>query len=105
MVRGAERDRAVLSMAERKRRADADEVPQDAASASASEPAATPPAFRYQVSRERALFVFWRGRRVFTATGPAAERLLARLEGADPETKQMVLAKATGNFKRGNERR
>ena len=51
------------------------------------------------------MFVFWRGRRVFTATGSAAERLLARLEGIDADAQQMVLAKATGNFKRGNERR
>ncbi len=65
----------------------------------------TPREFRYQVTRASAVFVFWRGRRVFTATGSAAERLLARLEGIDADAQQMVLAKATGNFKRGNERR
>lgn len=51
------------------------------------------------------MFVFWRGRRVMTVTGRNAERLLARLDGIDPDGEQMVLAKLTGNFKRGNERR
>lgn len=61
--------------------------------------------FRHQVTKDRTVFVFWRGRRVMTVVGRDAERLLARLDGIDPDAEQMVLAKLTGNFKRGNERR
>jgi hypothetical protein len=41
---------------------------------------------------------------VTTLAGKEAERFLAKI-AADPGAAQMVMAKATGNFKRGNERR
>ena len=88
-------------MAARKARPRATNVPHDDEAFSGE----ALPAFCYQVTRERTVFVFWHGRRVLTATGAAAERLIARLEGIDADAQQMVLAKATGNFKRGNERR
>ena len=47
-----------------------------------------------------------RGRRVVTTVrGRAAAALLARLEQADEATVQQLLARATGNYRRGNERR
>lgn len=45
------------------------------------------------------------GRVVTTVRGQAAAALLARLEHADEPTVQQLLARATGNYKRGNERR
>ena len=45
------------------------------------------------------------GRDVVTVAGAAAQRLAAQLDGADDEQVQQLLARATGNFKRGNERR
>jgi len=39
------------------------------------------------------------------AGGAAAARFVRQAEGADEETVQGLLARATGNFKRGNERR
>ena len=45
------------------------------------------------------------GRQVVALSGSDARRVIDRLERAeDEEAEQMVLAKATGNFKRGNER-
>ncbi len=45
------------------------------------------------------------GRRVVTLAGPEAARLSERLErAADENERQLALARATGNFKRGNER-
>ena len=81
--------------------------PRSSGAASPDETAAQEPArdFRFQIAKDRTVFIFWRGRRVMTVTGRDAERLLARLEGLDPDAEQMVLAKLTGNFKRGNERR
>lgn len=46
----------------------------------------------------------WKGRTVTVLKGVGARRLLERVDGADPETVQLLLAKATGNFKHGNER-
>lgn len=42
---------------------------------------------------------------VTTLRGKTAVRFLARIEGKGPEGSQQVMARFTGNFKRGNERR
>ena len=44
------------------------------------------------------------GRLASTLRGAAADRLAARLERADERQAQHLLARATGNYKRGNER-
>lgn len=44
------------------------------------------------------------GRVVVTLGGTSAIRLLERLDRADDAQQQLLLAKATGNYKRGNER-
>ena len=36
--------------------------------------------------------------------GKAAERFAVRMDGADASAAQQLMARATGNFKRGNER-
>ncbi|MBA2597330.1 MAG: hypothetical protein H0T18_05025, partial [Chloroflexia bacterium] len=41
---------------------------------------------------------------VTTLAGKDAVRFLARVDGAGAEQAQLAMAKATGNFKRGNER-
>ena len=48
--------------------------------------------------------IAFHGRDVVTVAGADAQRLIARLDAADPEETQQLLARATGNFKRGNER-
>jgi hypothetical protein len=45
------------------------------------------------------------GRTVTTLRGAAADRFAARVVGLDPTAAQHLMARATGNFKRGNERR
>ena len=45
------------------------------------------------------------GREVTIVRGHAAERLTDRLAGAGDDETQDVLARATGNYRRGNERR
>lgn len=64
-----------------------------------------PEGFAWRAAKDGTVFVSWRGRVVRTYRGAEAMRLLARLEGADEDAVQMVLAKVTGNFRRGNERR
>ena len=50
------------------------------------------------------MLVAFRGRHVVTVAGRRADRLAAALAAADGEQEQLLLARATGNFKRGNER-
>lgn len=60
--------------------------------------------FSYRASRDGSVFIAWRGRTVTTLGGAAAQRFLAQAETLDEAGLQLLMAKATGNFKRGNER-
>ncbi|HEY1012354.1 MAG TPA: hypothetical protein VGE07_06570 [Herpetosiphonaceae bacterium] len=60
--------------------------------------------FSYRASKDGTVFIAWHGKTVTMLKGEAARRLLAKVEGADDETAELAMAKATGNFKRGNER-
>ena len=51
---------------------------------------------RVRISRDHRL--------VTTLAGPAAARFVNRVEDADPAAAQQLMARATGNYKRGNER-
>ncbi len=63
--------------------------------------------FSYRITKNGKLFVYWHGnygQREIVLRGTRAERLIRDLPGMNPEQQQLALAKATGNFKRGNER-
>ncbi len=61
--------------------------------------------FSWRATRAGEVMVERGGRVVMTIGGVSASRLLSRLEDADDAQRQLLLAKATGNYKRGNERR
>ncbi len=61
--------------------------------------------FAYSVTKDGRVRITWRSAVVVTFSGAKASRLVASLDAADPEQAQHLLARATGNFKRGNERR
>lgn len=60
--------------------------------------------FSYRLHKDDRVSIAWRGKVVTTLAGNAARRFLARALHATPEEEQLLMAKATGNFKRGNER-
>jgi len=60
--------------------------------------------FGYVTTKNGQLRISYDGRVVTTLAGDQAERLHRRLDSADPRQIQLLLAKATGNFKHGNER-
>ena len=62
--------------------------------------------FSYAETKAGDVRIAWRGRTVTTLRGAQARSFLARAEAAaaDEEARQQLLARATGNFKRGNER-
>ena len=64
--------------------------------------------FSYRITKNGKVFVYWHGtpgRREIVLKGARAERLIRDLPTMSPEERQLALARATGNFKRGNERR
>ncbi len=61
--------------------------------------------FTYFASKDGKVFLFWHGKPVKTLKEEEAGQFLAKMEGLDPQAAQLLMAKATGNFKRGNERK
>ncbi len=62
--------------------------------------------FSYQITKNGKLCVYWhgeQGKREIVLKGARAEKLIRELPTMDPEKQQLALARATGNFKRGNE--
>ena len=62
------------------------------------------PRFSYRRSADGLLFINWGGRTVRVLRGLEATRVMFQLRDADPAEAQLVMARHTGNFKRGNER-
>ena len=59
--------------------------------------------FTWRVTKAGQVLVSRGGRQVVTVSGSAAARLIPLL-GIDDDTDQDLLARATGNYRRGNER-
>jgi hypothetical protein len=57
--------------------------------------------FSYHATKDGSVLIDWRGRTVTTLRGQEARRFLRR---AETEDEQALMQRATGNFKRGNER-
>ncbi|MCG3089680.1 hypothetical protein [Sporosarcina cyprini] len=61
--------------------------------------------FQYRVSKDNTVFLDYYGRQVKILKGKEAEKFLKRIHAAEDTTEeQLIMAKVTGNFKRGNER-
>ena len=60
--------------------------------------------FFYRITKDRKGFIGWHGRPVTVLKGQQAEKLIGDLPEMSREQEQLALAKATGKFKRGNER-
>jgi hypothetical protein len=61
--------------------------------------------YAWQATKDGRVRISWRGKVVTTLTGAQAARFLRDVEGAGEEAEQLAMARVTGNFKRGNERR
>ena len=60
--------------------------------------------FSHRVTRDKVL-ISWQGRVVKTLAGDDAARFRREAAALDDDGVQLLLAKLTGNFRRGNERR
>ena len=61
--------------------------------------------FEWRVTADSKVLVSRGGRQVVVVAGARGARLATQLETADDEQAQQLLARATGNYKRGNEKR
>lgn len=60
--------------------------------------------FSFEARKDGRVAIFHRRRQARVLKGAEAGRFLDAVQGADPETQQLWMARVTRNFKRGNER-
>lgn len=65
----------------------------------------SPAGFSFARTKDGRVRIHWQGRHVVTLTGPRAQRFLSEANELDEEGRQLLMARSTGNFRRGNERR
>ncbi|MGD6958458.1 hypothetical protein ACQCWA_11170 [Rossellomorea aquimaris] len=62
--------------------------------------------FQYRVNKDQSVFIEHEGKRVKILKGREAEKFIKNVNAAENDKAiQLVMAKITGNFKRGNERK
>lgn len=65
----------------------------------------TDEAFTYYATKSGKVMIQYYGQQVTTLQGNQAQRFISKMKLAESnDEKQLIMAKATGNFKRGNER-
>ena len=60
--------------------------------------------FTFRATKNGEVFVHHRGKLATTLRDEAAAEFLADIDGADPDEQQQIMARVTGNYRRGNER-
>ena len=60
--------------------------------------------FSYRATKDGKVFLFWQGKQVKVLKGMVAQKFLRDVVDVDLQGAQLMMAKITGNFKRGNER-
>jgi hypothetical protein len=59
--------------------------------------------FSYQLTKDGRVLLYWYEKLVKTLAGEEADKFRTRIEGLEGKEAQLVMAKFTCNFKRGNE--
>jgi DNA polymerase II small subunit/DNA polymerase delta subunit B len=60
--------------------------------------------FTYRATKDNKVFISWHGKQVTILSGSKADEFISKISGADEKESQLIMAKATGHFKHGNEK-
>ncbi|MCL2169455.1 MAG: hypothetical protein FWB74_05450 [Defluviitaleaceae bacterium] len=60
--------------------------------------------FSYRITKDKKVFISYEGKQVTTLSGKKADEFIRKIENAKVKEAQLIMAKVTGNFKRGNEK-
>ena len=60
--------------------------------------------FTYKITKDKKVFISYEGKHVTTLSGKKAEDFIKRIQNTEGKDAQLIMAKVTGNFKRGNEK-
>ncbi len=61
--------------------------------------------FSFRLTKDRKVFIHWNSRQILILKGNAAEKFLATIDGVDAQQAQLEMARVTGHFKHGTEKR
>lgn len=60
--------------------------------------------FTYRVTKDKKVFIYWNGKQKKVLNNENALAFIDEISGAEGKEAQLIMAKATGNFKHGNEK-
>jgi hypothetical protein len=60
--------------------------------------------FSFQETKAGKVFIYWHDKQAAVLTGAAASKFLDEMRDAGEDDAQLLMARLTGNFRRGNER-
>jgi hypothetical protein len=60
--------------------------------------------FSYRATKDGKVLIAWHGKPIVTLKGGKAKSFIEKTSVANEEQQQLLMARATGNFKHGNER-
>ena len=60
--------------------------------------------FAYKITKDRKVFISYHGKQVSILNGKKANVFIRDIAGTEGKGAQLIMAKVTGNFKRGNEK-
>ena len=60
--------------------------------------------FTYRITKDKRVFIFYEGKQVTVLSCKKAEGFIGKIQNAEGIEAQLIMAKITGNFKRGNEK-
>jgi len=60
--------------------------------------------FTYKITKDSKVFISYEGKQVTILSGKKAEDFIKKIQNAEGKEAQLIMAKITGNFKRGNEK-
>ena len=60
--------------------------------------------FAFRITKDKKVFISYEGKQVTALSGSKAEKFIVDIADTDGKEAQLIMAKVTGNFKRGNEK-
>jgi len=60
--------------------------------------------FTYRITKDGKVFISSHGKHITTLAGKSADVFIAKIKNAADKEAQLIMAKATGHYKHGNER-
>jgi hypothetical protein len=61
--------------------------------------------FAYRTTKDGKVFIQWHGKQIVILKDEAAEKFITAIEQAEEKQAQLLMARVTGHFKHGNEKK